>query len=417
MPVSDNRAALKLSPDHELTGEQERLVGRIVAFCQQHVGGRGGVLVLEGAAGTGKSIVLNAAFARLRQAAGRRGDVLSGRSMMFLVNHPEMIKLYRRIAEGVAVLRKRDYERPTSFINQAHKNGRGADIVFVDEAHLLLSRRDAYNRFLQDNQLEEIIRASRVVVMVFDPRQVLKFKSFWDDAALRRLLGDGAVVFERLTTQFRMHARDDVPRWIEAFCQRDLLPLPAPQPFDFRIFDDAQAMYELIRRHEEESGLCRMLATYDYPYVLDGSDYFISEGRFHLRWDRALPQARLPWAERADTIDEVGSVYTVQGFDLNYAGVILGPSVDYDAGADRITIDVARYEDGAAFAGKGGIADPAGACERIMLNAINVLMTRPMRGLYLYASRPALRARLMELWHQRETGVAAVMSGFSSGNE
>lgn len=418
MPISDNRAALKLSPDRELTEEQERLVGRIVDFCRLHAGGRGGVLVLEGAAGTGKSIVMNAAFARLRQAAGRcSGDALSGRSMMFLVNHPEMIKLYRRIAEGSAILRKRDYERPTNFINQAHKSGQGTDIVFVDEAHLLLSRRDAYNRFLQDNQLEEIIRASRVVVMVFDPRQVLKFKSFWDEASLRRLLGDRPAVFERLTTQLRMHAHDDVPRWIEAFCRRELLPLPAPQPFDFRLFDDAQAMYALIRRHEDAVGLCRMLATYDYPYVLDGHDHFITEGRFHLRWDRALPQARLPWAERADTIDEVGSVYTVQGFDLNYAGVILGPSVDYDAATDRITIDAARYEDGAAFAGKGTIADPEGAREQIMLNAISVLMTRPMRGLYLYASRPALRARLMTLWRQRESCPTAALPGFSSGNE
>ncbi|MBB2206334.1 DUF2075 domain-containing protein [Gluconacetobacter takamatsuzukensis] len=418
MPISDNRAALKLSPDHALTEEQERLVGRVVAFCRQHVGGRGGVLVLEGPAGTGKSIVMNAAFARLRQAAGRgSGDALSGRSMMFLVNHPEMIKLYRRIAEGSAALRKRDYERPTSFINQARKSGQGADIVFVDEAHLLLSRRDAYNRFLQDNQLEEIIRASRVVVLVFDPRQVLKFKSFWDEAALRRLLGDRPVVFQRLTTQFRMQAHEDVPRWIEAFGERVLLPLPACQPFDFRIFDDAQAMYDLIRRHEDEVGLCRMLATYDYPYILDGNDHFITEGRFHLRWDRALPQARLPWAERADTIDEVGSVYTVQGFDLNYAGVILGPSVDYDAASDRITIDASLYEDGAAFAGKAGIADPASARERIMLNAISVLMTRPMRGLYLYASRPALRARLMTLWRRRESVPARAMLRFSSGDE
>lgn len=43
MPGSDNRAALKLSPDHELTEEQERLVGRIVDFCRLHAGGRGGV--------------------------------------------------------------------------------------------------------------------------------------------------------------------------------------------------------------------------------------------------------------------------------------------------------------------------------------------------------------------------------------
>ncbi len=77
----------------------------------------------------------------------------------------------------------------------------------------------------------------------------------------------------------------------------------------------------------------------------------------------------------------------------------------------------ACHEDGAAFAGKGAIADPEGAREQIMLNVMNVLMTRPMRGLYLYASRATLRARSMTLWRRRESGPAAAMSGFSSGNE
>ncbi|MBO1327778.1 DUF2075 domain-containing protein [Acetobacter suratthaniensis] len=402
MSVSDNRADLKLAPDRALTAEQEKLVCKIVAFCQDHEQGKGAVLVLQGDAGTGKSVVMNAAFARLRQQAGvGGGGGQAAPSLRFLVNHPEMIKLYRRIAEDVPGLRKRDYERPTTFINQSRKTGHVTDIVFVDEAHLLLSRRDAYNRFLQDNQLEEILRASRVVVMVFDPRQVLKFKSFWSEQSLHHLLGERQVVTYRLTTQFRMCAHADVSHWIEAFCQCRLLPLPAPQPFDFRIFEDAQTLYETIRQHEAEVGLCRMLATYDYPYVLNGQDHFITEGRFHLRWDRSLPEARLPWAERADTIDEVGSVYTVQGFDLNYVGLILGPSVDYDAKTDRIILDTSCYEDSAAFAGKAGIENPAALSEQIMLNALNVLMTRPTKGLYLYASRPALRQRLLALWQAR----------------
>ncbi|MGO3517259.1 MAG: DUF2075 domain-containing protein [Acetobacter cibinongensis] len=403
MPELNNRADLKLSPDHALTNEQQQLVDRIEAFCLKNEGdGPGAVFVLQGAAGTGKSIVMNSAFARVRQrAAAKDGNALSRQSMVFLVNHPEMIKLYRRIAEGVPCLRKRDYERPTSFINQAHKTGQKTDIVFIDEAHLLLSRRDAYNRFLQDNQLEEILRVSRVVVMVFDPCQVLKFKSFWDEAALRRILGGRHVEVEHLTRQFRMHAHADVIGWIDAFCHQRLLPLPAPQPFDFQIFEDAQALYDAIRAHEAQLGLCRMVATYDYPYVLDGQDHFITEGRFHLRWDRSLPQERLPWAERPDTIDEVGSVYTVQGFDLNYIGLILGPSVDYDPEIDKIILHTACHQDSAAFAGQSAVENPAAAKEQIMLNALNVLMTRPVRGLYIYASRPALHQRLKVLWQQR----------------
>ncbi|POF63065.1 DNA replication initiation protein [Novacetimonas maltaceti] len=399
-------AVSRLAPTMALTDGQEALKAEVLSFCRAHRAQDHALFIIEGDAGTGKSLLLNTLFTAIQGAA--RGcdihDPLHGSRNFLLVNHPEMIKLYRNISETQAALRKKDFERPTTFINQANASGRRADIVLVDEAHLLLTRRDPYNRFHQDNQLEEIIRHAHVVVIVFDARQVLKFKSLWDDASLAQLVSGFPVVTRRLDHQFRMHAHADVMDWIRALRDGVLRPLPAPQAFDFRIFDDAQDMYEAIRQRNAQYGLCRMLATYDYPYTLNGQDHFITEGRFHLRWDRAMPQARLPWAERPDTIDEVGSVYTIQGFDLNYAGVILGPSVTYDRAADRIVIDPSRYEDRAAFTGRDGVADPHEVMARIILNSINVLMTRGVRGLYIYASEPDLHARLARLWEERQAG-------------
>ncbi|MFT9453376.1 DUF2075 domain-containing protein [Komagataeibacter saccharivorans] len=397
-------ALTRLAPTVALTAQQLQLKNDVLAFCRAHRTDRHALFIIEGDAGTGKSLLLNTLFTAIQQAARGtdRHDPLHGSDNRVLVNHPEMIKLYRNIAETQPSLRKKDFERPTTFINQMDGTDRRADIVLVDEAHLLLTRSDPYNRFRQDNQLQEIIRHAHVVMIVFDARQVLKFKSLWDDATLARLVAGYPVVTRRLDHQFRMHANPDVMDWIRALRDGRLASLPAPQHFDFRIFDDAQSMYEAIRQRNAEFGLCRMLATYDYPYTLNGRDHFITEGRFHLRWDRAMPQARLPWAERPDTIDEVGSVYTIQGFDLNYAGIILGPSVTYDPTADRIVIDPARYEDRAAFTGRDGITNPPAVMERIILNSINVLMTRGVRGLYIYASEPRLHARLAALWKARQ---------------
>ncbi|MFT9257461.1 MAG: DUF2075 domain-containing protein [Acetobacter sp.] len=397
--AQSNRSELKLSPERTLSAAQDALVRQITAFCEHHGRDSQAVFVLHGEAGTGKSLVLNKAFTAIQQAA-RAGDPagpLAGTRNVFLVNHPEMIKLYRNISEKSDVLRKKDYERPTTFINHMDKTGQRADIVFVDEAHLLLSRVDRYNRFTQDNQLREIIRLSHVVVLVFDPGQVLKFKSYWNDSQLAQILGPVPHEVHTLTEQFRVRAEPDMLAWITAFRHRTLRPLPAKQEFDFRIYDDAAVMYRDIQDRNARYGLSRMLATYDYPYTLNGQDHFIHEGTFRLRWDRARPEQRLPWAERPDTIDEVGSVYTVQGFDLNYVGLILGPSVMYDPHTARIVIDPARYEDSAAFAGRGHLHDPDAIKEQIMLNAVNVLMTRGTRGLYVYASNPALRHALAAL--------------------
>lgn len=140
-----------------------------------------------------------------------------------------------------------------------------------------------------------------------------------------------------------------------------------------------------------------MLATYDFPYKLDGSDYYVTTDTFKLRWDRNKPQDPKPWAERPDTIDEVGSVYTIQGFDLNYAGIILGPSISYDPQNRRLIINTDKYEDNSAYMGSSKIASPQNSKCKIILNSINILMTRARKGMYIYAVDSQLRKKLLSL--------------------
>lgn len=101
------------------------------------------------------------------------------------------------------------------------------------------------------------------------------------------------------------------------------------------------------------------------------------------------------WAEKSETIAEAGSIYTIQGFDLNYDGVVLGPSVKYDEMKDCLVIDTNLYKDTGAYAGIEGVENVELAKEQIVLNSINVLMKRGVRGLYLYASDPVLRNKLL----------------------
>lgn len=393
----DNAATHKLSPELALSGLQMELLHRVVSFCERHQSDDSALFVIEGAAGTGKSVVLNAIFNTLqtRARSGAADDPLRGLRNMVIVNHPEMLKLYRNIAATMPNLRKSDYERPTTFINKSAKTGKRADIVLVDEAHLLLTRPDRYNHFAQQNHLEEILRWARIVVVVFDPLQVLKFKSHWSTDLLESFCKGRPSETFHLDTQFRVSASPATCSWIDGLGQGEILPRPKDPSFDLRIYDDCAKLYADLCACNAKYGLCRLLSTYDYPYTLNGEDHFITEGDFHLRWDRSLPTEKLPWAERPDTIDEVGSVYTIQGFDLNYAGVILGPSLFYDAKHDRIGVRPERYEDSAAFQGRDGIATPEEAKKRVILNALNVILTRGIHGLFLYAHDPALRERLL----------------------
>lgn len=394
-------ASFALSPQHGLSPDQYALLTQIEGFVRERLArDEAGVFVIQGDAGTGKSVLMHHLFARLQSAARHapEGDELHGRHNVLLVNHAEMIKAYHHAAEGDPDLRKQDYLRPTTFINRMHARGARADIALVDEAHLLLTRSDRYNRFEQVNQLAEILKLARVVVLVFDQGQVLKFKSLWRDGDLDALLAGRLCRRHVLQQQWRMRAHRPLLEWIAAVGEGHVPALPEPEPgFELRVFDDAAAMYACIRERDARCGRARMLATYDFPYRIDGEDHFVRSGTLELRWDRYRPQAKRPWAEQPETVDEVGSVYTVQGFDLNYVGLILGPSLGWDARAERITVNPGLHQDDGAFQGKAGAPDAQRVQQRIMLNAVGVLMTRAVHGLYLYAHDDALRQRLLAL--------------------
>ncbi|WP_434520227.1 DNA/RNA helicase domain-containing protein [Pediococcus sp. M21F004] len=103
------------------------------------------------------------------------------------------------------------------------------------------------------------------------------------------------------------------------------------------------------------------------------------------------------WAERDDTINEAGSIYTIQGADLNYVGVILGPSVSYDEEADKVKILTDKYKDTDAFRGRHDLPNREEAKRQIILNSINVLMKRGIHGLYIFAEDEKLRKKLVSL--------------------
>jgi len=313
-----------------------------------------------------------------------------------VVNHNEMLKIYKRLADDDLNLLKKDFQKPTPLINRLTKQHQQADVIFVDEAHLLLTQPDRYNRFTGQNQLTELLKHSRVVILVFDTKQVLKLKSYWQANDMRLFLDQYPHATFNLDQQLRITGSPAVVNWINDFTNGQLTALPHDPHFDLQIFDDGQPMYDRIRQQDQHHGLSRMIATADFPYVVNRGTWYVTAGNLKLPWDK-VNLTNDPWALRPETLDEVGSIYTIQGFDLNYAGVILGPSVGYDDTTDRIIVRPEHYEDQEAFKKRTDLGDLERLKEQIIFNSINVLMKRGRYGLYLYAVDPALRQRLLAL--------------------
>lgn len=407
MTVDQNTAVEKLSPLKPLTNEQAQLVNRILAFTSQHLeaGNTPAVFTIYGDAGTGKSVVLSHLFNQLQTAA--RTDQTSpfyGTDNCFLVNHPEILKVYKEIAGHYPHLLKKHYERPTSFINQLDKRDGHVDVVVIDEAHLLLSKPDHYNNFYHENQLAEVIKRAKVVILVFDQYQVLRMKSLWTPDRLTKLTNQYPHDDYHLKHQFRMTASDDLVAWMNQLTDGRVTALPknARDHYDFRVFDDAEAMRKAIVQRDHEVGLSRILSTSGYPSTLDGGKHYIKEGRFKMPWDQ-YNYTSTPWAEIPQTINEVGSIYTCQGFDLNYAGIIIGPIISQANDSNQLLVHLDRYTDVESFKRRKDLTDPKEIKqleERMIMNALNVILKRGVRGTYLYAHDPRLRQTLISMYDQ-----------------
>ncbi|WP_338090394.1 DNA/RNA helicase domain-containing protein [Pediococcus stilesii] len=171
-----------------------------------------------------------------------------------------------------------------------------------------------------------------------------------------------------------------------------------------KIFKSAKELYKAIEQKDlkkEEDGLSRILATYDWKYSStkqkSGELYEVETDDFKLPWNLQVSKdnKKLSWVERKDSINEVGSTYTIQGFDLNYSGVIIGPSVKFRNG--KIIYDP-KYSSNKYAIQNRTISDgtKVKVFDKLLPNELNVLLTRGVNGLYIYAVDEELRKILLK---------------------
>jgi DUF2075 family protein len=166
--------------------------------------------------------------------------------------------------------------------------------------------------------------------------------------------------------------------------------------YDFRMFDNVAEMHAEIVRRNDEVGLSRMLAGYAWEWKSknDKLAFDITVDGVQFRWN----STQTDWIASQRSIDEVGSIHTVQGYDLNYAGVIIGSDLRYDPSEARLFVDRSSY-----FDKKGKENNPLlgklysnDDLLRFVSNVYSVLLTRGVRGTYVYVCDPALREYLQQ---------------------
>ena len=177
--------------------------------------------------------------------------------------------------------------------------------------------------------------------------------------------------------------------------------------YDLRVFDDLGEMHEAIRARDRDHGLARLVAGFAWPWRSrkDSTKFDIELDGVALRWNSKA----VDWINSPGSIDEVGSIHTVQGYDLNYAGVIIGHDLRLDPTTGRVHADRARTTTRKArrTTRHSASSTTTMTCSQFIVNIYAVLLTRGMRGTYVYACDPGLRMYLQQLlppWTEHRVG-------------
>lgn len=416
-----NSAIFKASPFHKLTDEQLNARDKIIDKIKKIRNGDStdNLIIIKGSAGTGKTVLLSSLFSELNKPDNQEAYIL--------VNHDEQLKVYENIASKIGIKTKMGdsiANKPTMFLNQhlvdeinKCKQNK-VDISLIDEAHLLFTQGN--QSYQGKNQLGDIMNVSNVVVAVLDPMQVLKNNGYLEQTYYDTLITNAKKNNNliELSDQNRMVASKETINWIEDIVTKnEINKIPNDEKYDLRVFGNVNDMYNEIKKHNDNiesltKGLSRLVATYDWKYnknkkniiKLENGNEFADLWRvkigdkFNLPWNNQLPVEKkykgLSWAEQPQTINEVGSTFTIQGFDLNYCGVIIGPSVKFRDG--KIVYDKSESYD-KKVTGRRTLKndEKKDVSSELIRNQLNVLLKRGVHGLFIYAVDDKLRKELL----------------------
>lgn len=416
-----NKAIYKYSPYTSLTTEQVNVYSDILKDIKDCLrNDKTGTFVVHGCAGTGKTIL---AMSLLR-------------TLVNLMDH-EVVDLIIDMEEDVSVL--------NGLVNTARKTLSGGpkvafctpvtelrnvledvvseselgenlvlspeeiarseqmfDVVIVDESHRLKIRKNIQNYKQFDDcskllgldpkecsQLDWIMNRSKYRVLLYDEEQSVKGSDLGHERFLRTV---GEIKEARLKTQMRCLGGKAFVDYIGA-----ILDCENPEResfgdgFEFRLFDDVGEMISLIKEKDRSVELCRTVAGYSWEWKEKNRSYEYKKE--HGIYDIQIDGHKYIWNTSHDgwilsdhAIDEIGCIHSTQGFDLNYVGVIFGREIDYNPKSGRIEIDKNLFFDRNVKA-----ATKQEELETYILNTYRVLLTRGIKGCYVYACNKNMR--------------------------
>jgi DUF2075 family protein len=343
------------------------------------------VVIIQGGPGTGKSVIAVNLLAHLSK-LGLVSKYVSKNAAPRAVFKAKLTGTFKQTVIGNL------FSGSGSFFET---EANAFDALIVDEAHRLNEKSGLYGN-LGENQIKEIIQSSKCTIFFVDDDQIVTLSDVGHTAELEKWAHSlGAEVTHlQLASQFRCGGSDSYMAWLDntVGIRETANTVLEPNEFDFRVVDSPNELHRLIAERNAVNNKSRVVAGYCWDWVSkknpDQFDVVLPEHDYAKRWN--LDKDGSLWIMAPNSIEEVGCIHTCQGLELDYIGVIIGPDLIARDGK-LIAAPEARSNKDRSIRGwkKMMKADPVSTLERvdrIVRNTYKTLMTRGMKGCYVYST-------------------------------
>ncbi len=356
-------------------------------------------LIVKGGPGTGKSVV---AINLLVELTNR------GILAQYVSKNSAPREVFKKILTG---------SRKKTHIDNMFK-GSGSYIktpadtfgsLIVDEAHRLNEKSGFYSND-GENQVKEIVAASKFSIFFIDEAQRVTLQDIGSIGEIRKWADefDSEVTEIELVSQFRCNGSDGYLAWIDNALQIRETVNNSLDDFDynFKVFDDANALRSEIVRKNRLNNKSRLVAGYCWDWKSKNDkkamDIHIHNSKFEAQWN--FNDDGMLWIISEKSVDQVGCIHTCQGLELDYVGVIIGDDFLIREGEVVVNPLVHPSRDKALRGIRGWLkSDKDSALEaaaKVIKNTYRTLMTRGQKGCYIYCTDKETREYFHEISQQ-----------------
>lgn len=336
--------------------------------------------MIKGEPGSGKTILAVFLVKYLKQM-----NKIKGLNIGLVIPMTSLRKTLKSVFKNIRGLSASMVIGPNDVIKKKY------DILVVDEAHRLNQRigltsygsYDKVNKKLgldkfSGTQLDWLEMSARHLVLFYDENQSIKPTDI-DESRFREINAQNHI----LKSQMRVQGGNDYINYVDNILNQKQVEKLKFAKYEFLLFEDVNDMVEIIKMKDKKVNLSRVVAGFAWDWISknDKSLRDITIGQYSYMWN----STNQDWVNSTNAINEVGCIHSIQGYDLNYTGVIIGPELTMKD--NKIVVDKQLYKD---KKGKFALDDPD-QLKAYVKNIYKVLMTRGIKGTYIYVCDDALR--------------------------